>query len=124
MKKIKVFQLGIAAILLLCAVLFGCKNKLKEGYVVDKWYEPESSYMIMIPITISDGKNRTTVYQYYWIEDNEDWGVKIKGIYKGDEKTERVYVSKQQYECLQTGSHLVIGKDCSFSDDNNNKTAR
>lgn len=124
MKKIELRPLGIAAILLLCAVLFGCKNKLKEGDVVEKWYEPKSEYMMMLPITISDGKNTITIYQYYWIEDNEDWVVKIKGTYKGKERTEMVYVSPQNYECLNVGSHIVIGKDCSLSDDNNNKTAR
>lgn len=125
MKKMRLLPSAVlAASLLLCAVMSGCKNKLKEGDVVEKWYEPESSYMMMIPITISDGKNTTTIYQSYWIDDKEDWCVKIKGIYKGEEKTEKVYVSKQQYECLQNGSHLVIGRDCSLSDDNNNKTAR
>lgn len=125
MKKLKIYSSAVLAVmLLLCAVLSGCKNVLKEGDVVEKWYKPTTKYMIYQPIIISDGKTTTTIPMYYWVTDNEDWCVKIKGTYKGKDKTETVYVSPQQYECLQVGNHLVLGKDCSLSDDNNTQVER
>ena len=111
-------------ILLVCLSFVGCSNVLKEGDVVEKWHEPESVYTMLMPMTISDGKTTTTYMIPYIIQDNEDWVVKIKGTYKGEIKTEKVYVSPQQYQCLNIGSHLTIGKDCSLSDNNNIETEK
>lgn len=112
--------------LLIISILFlaGCANKLKEGYVIEKWHEPRTEYMMLMPMVISDGKSVTTIYTPYWIVDNEDWVVKIRGKYKGKVIEESVYVGEKQYECLSVSSHLKINEDCSTDDLNNTKTAQ
>ena len=121
--KISTNRLSPAFASVLLAVVFLCGgcNKLKEGYVISKHYEPTTSYMMLMPMYISDGKSTTLIMIPYWITDYEDWVVTIEGKYNGEVRTEDVYVSQKQYECLQKGSHFKLGDDCSTTDDNNTK---
>lgn len=107
---------------ILCCVLclISC-NKLEEGNVVEKWYEPTRRYVAVMPLVISNGKTTTTIMMPYVVTDYEDWCVKIKGKYKDEEMVETIYVTQKQYECLSIGSHLKLTDDCSMSDDNNHK---
>lgn len=111
---------NLTTLLLASFIMFGCSN-LKEGNVVGKWYEPESHYMVVLPITIPSGKSVTVIMVPYYMTDNEDWCVKIMGKIGMEQVEETVYVTKEQYECLSVGSHLKLGEDCSLSDDNNVK---
>jgi len=124
MNRITKFQFSTSACLLaiLCCVLclYSC-NKLEEGDVIEKWYEPTHTYVALMPMVISNGKSTTTIMIPYVITDYEDWVVKINGKYKGEERTETIYVSQKQYECLSVGSHLKLTEDSSTSDDNNHK---
>jgi hypothetical protein len=124
MNRITKFQFSTSACLLaiLCCVLCltSC-NKLEEGDVVEKWYEPTNTYVALMPLVISNGKTTTTMMIPYVITDYEDWCVKIKGKYKDEERIETIYVSQKQYECLSIGSHLKFTDDCSMSDENNHK---
>ncbi len=111
-------------ILYVVALLFcGC-NKLKEGKVLSKHYEPETQYMMLMPVCVSTGKSMITVMIPYWITDNEDWVVEIEGVHDGERVVESVYVSQKQYWCLREGSHLTLGDDCSEEDENNTKEER
>ena len=124
MNRIKKLQFSTSAYLLaiLCCVLcLSSCNKLEEGDVVEKWYEPTHTYVALMPLIISNGKTTTTMMIPYVITDYEDWCVKIKGKYKEEERIETIYVSRKQYECLSIGSHLKLTDDCSMSDDNNHK---
>ena len=111
----------IASACLLGVLCLASCNKLEEGDVVEKWYEPARTYVAVMPMTILTGKSTTTIMVPYVVTDNEDWCVKIKGKYKGEERVEIVYISQKQYECVRTGSHLKLTDDCSTSDDNNHK---
>lgn len=124
MNRITKLQISTSACLLaiLCCVLcLSSCNKLEEGDVVEKWYEPTHTYVALMPTTISNGKTTSTIMIPYVITDYEDWVVKIKGKYKGEERTETIYVSQKQYECLSVGSHLKLNEDCSTADENNHK---
>ena len=124
MNRIKKLQFSTSACLLaiLCCVLcLSSCNKLEEGDVVEKWYEPTRTYVALMPLIISNGKTTTTIMIPYVITDYEDWCVKIKGKYKEEERIETIYVSRKQYERLSIGSHLKLTDDCSMSDDNNHK---
>ena len=116
------FSTSACLLAILCCVLCltSC-NKLEEGVVVAKWYEPTHTYVALMPLVISNGKTTTTMMIPYVITDYEDWCVKIKGKYKDEERIETIYVSQKLYEYLSIGSHLKLTDDCSMSDDNNHK---
>jgi hypothetical protein len=111
---------AMLAVVFLCG---GC-NRLKEGDVISKHYDPTNTYMMLMPMIISNGTSTTTIMIPYLITDYEDWVVEIEGTYNGEKRTEDVYVSQKKYECLQKGSHLKLGDDCSTEDDNNTKERR
>ena len=107
-------------VLLVVVFLQSC-NKLEKGTVVNKHYEPERTYLQMMPIVISNGKTTTTMLIPYYITDNEDYVLHVKGYYKGEEIKEEVYVTKECYNSLQNGDLWLKTDDCSFSDINNDK---
>ena len=109
--------------LLVCVILTGC-NHLEEGTVVNKHYEPMEQNLIVMPLIISNGKTTTTMMIPYFITDNEDYVLHIKGIYKGEEVIEQVYTSKEYYEQMQNGDRWKKTQYCSFSDNNNQKERR
>jgi hypothetical protein len=117
--KIQFSMLMCLFIIILFSVLClpSC-NKLKEGDVVAKWYEPKTTRISLMPMITSSG---STIMIPYLMTDNEDYVVKIKAIYKDEERIETIYVSQKQYECLSVGSHFKLTEDCSTSDDNNQK---
>ena len=104
-------------------LLIGC-NHLKEGEVLSKHYEPTNSYMMLVPIIISSGKNTSTVMIPHYVTDYEDWVVEIEGTYNGEKRTENIYITKEQYKCLQKGSYFKLDSDCSTEDENNQKEKR
>lgn len=75
------FSTSTCLLAILCCVLCltSC-NRLEEGYVVEKWYEPTDTYVAFMPLVISNGNTTTTIIMPYIITDYEDWCVKIKGI--------------------------------------------
>lgn len=113
--KLKSFK-KVAVVLCMFFTLAAC-NKLDKGTVTQKWYEPETIYVQYM--YIYNGKDMIMIP--YIVVDAEDYCVKIKGTYKGKERSETVYVPATTYDCLNIGSTLVVGKDCSFSDNNNTK---
>lgn len=97
-------------------------TQITEGTVVNKHYEPASESLILMPTTISDGKSSTTIYNTFWVMDNEDWVITIKGVTEdGTPVTQRFYVSQAQYNCLKKGDYFSVTKDCSTKDNNNSK---
>lgn len=98
-----------------------CSNKLSEGDIIEKKYEPTRTYVSFIPLVTSYGKNIHTTMIPYVVTDYEDYILVIKGKYEGKETIENIYINKEQYECLSVGEHFNITQDCSKSDDNNLK---
>jgi hypothetical protein len=109
--------------LLGCVILTGC-NQLEEGTVVDKHYEPMEQNLVLMPLVMSNGKTTTTTMIPYFVTDNEDYVLHIKGIYRGEEVIEKVYTSKECYEQMQNGDKWTKTQYCSFSDNNNQKERR
>lgn len=109
--------------LLGCVILTGC-NHLEEGTVVNKHYEPMEQNLVVMPLIMSNGKTTTAMMIPYFVTDNEDYVLHIKGIYKGEEVIEQVYTSKECYEQMQNGDKWTKTQYCSFSDNNNQKERR
>ena len=108
---------------LACVLLISC-NHLEEGIVVGRHYEPTEQNMVIMPLIMSNGKTTTTMMIPYFVTDYEDYVLHIKGVYKGEEVIEQVYVTKDCYERLQNGGTWYKDDSCSFSDDNNTKERR
>lgn len=106
--------------LVVISYCIGC-NKLKEGSVIEKWYEATETNLIMMPHYMQVGKVRTMYMVPYYVTDNEDFVIKLKGKHNGKDRIETVYLTQAQYDCLQIGDYLRIGDDCSFDDTNNSK---
>ena len=108
----------------LCTVfLFTSCQKMKYGNVVEKWHEPGSHYMMLMPMTISTGKSTTTMMIPYYIHDNEDWCIKVTGIgVKGDTITRTYYVDKMAFDTLSVGKFICVDGAC--DDDENNTKVR
>lgn len=109
---------------LLCAVFFlsSCQ-KMKYGNIVEKWHEPERTYMYMMPIVHSTGKTIYTTFIPMIMHDNEDWCVKVMGIgTKGDTITRTYYVDRIAYDTLTIGKFICVDGAC--DEDNNNTKVR
>ena len=121
MRKNKQYRTPVYFLAILLLLGSNSCNKLEEGYVVAKWYEPEQTYVSIMPMVLYNGKTTTTIFVPYVVTDNEDWCIKVKGKYKDEGKVETVYVSKKEYESLSIGSHWRKTDGSSMSDDNNHK---
>jgi len=108
-------------VILIVLLVTSC-NHLTEGTVIGKKYEPLNSYTTLIPLVMSTGKTTVIIMTPYLVVDGEDFIVEIDGLYRGEHRTEYVYVSKKEYECLNIGSRFVVGEDCSTDDTNNTQT--
>ena len=105
---------ALLAVVLLGA--WGC-NRITEGDIVEKWYEPENTYVAIMPMVISTGKTATTIMIPYTIYDGEDYCIKIKGFNKkGKEVTKTLYVRRERWEKLQKGQYFCIDGNCSEDD--------
>lgn len=117
-------KLSYVFYLVLVSVLFASCNHLEEGEVIGKHYEPTTQDMMIMPMIISTGKTTTTIMIPYFVTDYEDYVLHVKGIHKGKEVVEQVYVTKECYNSIQNGSTWYNDDNCSFSDDNNTKERR
>jgi hypothetical protein len=94
---------------MLTVLLSGCGRELTEGEIIDKRHEPESTFVMLIPMVVSCGKTcTTTILIPYVVHDDEDWVLVIRGRDKdGDELTEDWYVSEKEYEAAPVGRKKV-----------------
>jgi hypothetical protein len=96
---------------------------MEYGNVVEKWHEPKTNSMMIMPIVIPSGKTYTTIMVPYYIQDNEDWCVKVTGIgEKGDTITKTYYVTPAAYDTLSIGKFFCVDGAC--NEDNNNVKKR
>lgn len=125
MKTFKITSIAaFASFLLLCAILQSCYQGLEYGTIVKKWYEPQRDYMMLMPRTISNGKTTMTTMTPYYINDNEDWCIKVTGIgTKGDTITRTYYVTPTAYDTLSIGKFICVDGACD-KDTNNVKKPR
>ena len=99
-------------------LLQACSSSaLQEGTVIKKWYEPATTYLIMIPTTVMIGKSTTIVMVPYTIIDGEDYCVKIQGVdEKSDTTTRTLYVPLSMYDTLNVGQYICVDKNCGDED--------
>ena len=117
--KRSAFALSIL-IALLCS---GCGAKLEYGEVVAMNIEPESNQLVLIPMTISTGKTTTTIMQQYWIFDDEDFVLTIRGHDEdGEIVTENWYVTKAEYEKTAIGDKKGYSREFASREDEHKKT--
>ncbi len=117
-------KLSYAIYIVLACVLFTSCNHLEEGEVIGRHYEPTTQNIMILPLIMSNGKTKTTMMIPYLVTDYEDYVLHVKGLYKGEEVIEQVYVTKECYNNLQNGGTWYKDDNCSFSDDNNTKERR
>lgn len=109
---------------LLCTVfLFSSCQKMKYGNVVEKWHEPDRTYVYMMPMVHSTGKTTFTTFIPMIMHDNEDWCIKVTGIgVNGDTITRTYYVDSIAYDTLSVGKFICVDGAC--DDDENNTEVR
>lgn len=107
-------------------LISGCGRQLDEGEVIGKRYEPEHTYVMMIPIVISCGNNCvSTVMMPYLVRDDEDYILIVQGYNDDDELiTENWYVDKKAYEKATTGRREVFTNVNASRDDDHEKLGK
>lgn len=114
----KTKNLFLIILIILCLTVLGCK-KMKNGIVMEKWYEPATTHTMLMPIR----SGKVTIWVPYTIYDNEDWCIKVRGITdKGDSLKEIFYVSQQAFDTISVGEFVCVDGAC--DDDNNNTKTR
>jgi hypothetical protein len=108
----KILNIVVASLIII--LMLSC-HKLKYGTIIEKWHEPQRSYMVLIPYRI----NKLTMLIPYRFYDNEDWCIKVKG--RNDENRifiKTFYITKESYDTMTVGKFICIDDDCDT--DNNN----
>lgn len=116
MKKL-VYLLLISILIL----FIGCKNSMKNGTIIKKWYEPDNTQILYIPFVVTDGKYTKTILIPYLIYDKEDFCIKVRGVnYVGDTITKTFFINKSSYDTLNVGDYIHVDDYCD-ADKNNTK---
>lgn len=97
-------------VLCLLFVLFcGCRDQITEGEVYYKEYQPESTNVIMMPMTVYHGDNSySTVSIPMSVYDDPDWIIDIKAYDGEKDRSRRIYVSCEVFDKTPIGSWFVI----------------
>ena len=115
-------------IILICLVVMiaGCGRELTEGEVVGKYYEPDRTFVMLMPMAISCGQSCiSTMMIPYIMYDDEDYVLIISGRDRnGNLITEEWYVDKDTYEKAETGRREVFESSGASRDDDHEKVSR
>jgi hypothetical protein len=125
MKKSKIIG-KITALIVICILgLSYCSDSIKEGEITKKWYEPESTIMMLMPITISNGKSFSTMMVPMWIHDDEDFVIQITAYNEKKEKfqTKTLYLTEELYNSIFVGDYFVQCVGCDDNDPDIKKRA-
>lgn len=107
----------IIVLVVILIAMISCK-KIDEGKVVEKWHEPATNTLMLIPQKIGD----ITITQQYWVYDDEDFCVKIEGLnQKGKIKKKTLYLDKKMWETVDVGQNIIIN-DKNWTKDEDKKT--
>lgn len=99
-------------ILLLTILLSSC-DRIKEGTVIDKVYEPERYYTMMVPHVYRAGKTTYTTFSYIPMYDDPDYRIEIEGYNKKHKLQDRwIYVEKEMFDTIRTGDWYCIDNRC------------
>lgn len=109
----------VIAFLAFLAVAACSEPKLTEGRVVAKEYEPERTWVAMVPFVISTGNSFRTMYFPMTYRDDEDFIVVIEGTSaEGNVVRERLYVEDEvHWNAIQLGEWVSVKNARLSSDD-------
>lgn len=110
----------ILLLYLLSLSIMGCGEQIKEGEIYNKVHEPATQTLMMMPMTITNGKTCTTVITPMWIYDDEDWIIYIKKFNEEKQRynTRTFYVNEQTFNSVAVGEwFLYDSKICELTDE-------
>ena len=107
----------LSLLLVIISLFFSCK-RIGEGKIIQKWHEPATNTLMLIPQKIGN----VTIMQQYWVYDDEDFCVKIEGLNKkGKVKKKTLYLDSATWKTLDVGQTISI-EDDSWTKDEDEKT--
>ena len=113
----------LLAVLLSALLCVGCGAKLEYGEVISMSIEPESNQLILIPMTISAGKTTTTIMQQYWVFDDKDFVLMVRGHDdSGEVIIEKWYVTEDEYRKTKIGDNKGYSDKFASREDEHRKT--
>ena len=93
---------GFFAYVLLTVVLSACESRLKNGVVVDKWYEEgEQEFYVAYDVIFEMPMNKTR-----W--DDEDYVLIVKGFNGKDTVQQRFEVSQTDFKNTNIGDSVTF----------------
>jgi hypothetical protein len=105
-------------VLLIISGAASCGHKIHSGVVTGHWYEPERDYTYIMFTHVG----KTTIPIIYHVHDDEDFVIKVKGTYKGRDRSETFYLNKADWLELMPGSCFNDSIPCWRDDPNNTET--
>lgn len=105
---------SIVAVLALC--LAACSPEITKGEVVKKEFSPAHTNIVMVPITVSNGKTSTTTFVPFTYYYPDSYYITISAFVDGEKKTATFRVTKEVYEDTKMNAEFVYTKDMEPSD--------
>lgn len=97
----------ILATIMLCILLLlcfcSCGNNLTHGEVYEKEYREAHVSVVILPLTVSNGKSTTTIMVPYMFRYPDRWAIHIREFNGEEWVTEDFYVSKEIYDAIEIG---------------------
>lgn len=93
-------------LLFLAALFFASCEQIKEGNVIERWYEPGHTYTSYHHQQIGKTSISTPVTHYV----DDYYIVKIKGRLNGKPDTRDVYLTEYEYNRCRIGDHLKVAE--------------
>lgn len=95
----------------LLALVIGCEPSLKEGEIYSKRFHPAHTDMILMPVTMSDGKTSSTTLVPMFFYYPDSYSVDIKK-FNGKKWVKAIWwVDRYTYEQIVVGGYFKAKKD-------------
>jgi hypothetical protein len=106
-------SLVLISVFVLIGLVSGCSAPiLSSGVVIEKRHEPESTVLIMVPIQTG----KTTMMIPMYIHDDEDWIVRIEGVWDGEVVQNTLYLPREYWELVEVGDVLQVPEGTEYDD--------
>ena len=113
MKKIICAWICIIMLFFLC----GCSNEITEGEVCKKEYREAHTTVMLLPLTIFNGKTTISIMQHYTVHYPDRYVIFIKAYQDEEWKTADFYVSKETYDTIKIGDMFLYSEERGDSQD-------
>lgn len=108
-------------IIILILFICSCSSTIEQGKVINKYYEPERTWIQFMPMFISDGKSSHTILIPMYMRDDEDFILSIAGLNAdGEMDTACYYIMPDQYKEINVGDEILtceLKGDCNDPDE-------